>query len=197
MVDERKGGRPEADVALRRRISERLDEVRGKETHKEFAARIGLSSEKQVGRYLRAESSPSIENLVLIAEKTESSVDYLVGKSDERTLEPDDEVAGQLWHRVMKQAMDEGAQKVDAEKVIPPPTELLEEVLDFYSGRGRCTSPISVPAGATKYLAESVRNGRDLMASHVDVCDHYIEGIRMHKAQYRRVLKSVERQLAE
>ena len=70
-----------------RRLKKRMEEKNVNQ--KELANAIGLSSRQSVGYYLQGTSSPDWERLVKIAEYLDTSADYLIGLSDNKSRNSD------------------------------------------------------------------------------------------------------------
>lgn len=64
---------------------ERLKLLMGDRNQPEFAALVGIK-QGMVSKYLEGESQPSVQSLIKIAARTGTSIDWLVGLSDDPSL---------------------------------------------------------------------------------------------------------------
>ncbi len=69
-------------------FTKRFDKLRGSRSNTEFAAFLGLSRQT-VGFYLNGERVPDFNSLIIIAQKCQVPVDYLLGLSDTKSYDAD------------------------------------------------------------------------------------------------------------
>ena len=69
-------------------FTKRFDKLRGSRSNTEFAAFLGLSRQT-VGFYLNGDRVPDFNSLIIIAQKCQVPVDYLLGLSDTKSYDAD------------------------------------------------------------------------------------------------------------
>ena len=82
MIMSCQGGLMDFNIIFRERLRSLRKE--SKETQVQVATALGIA-DRHYQRFERGENLPSFENLWALADHFEVSVDYLMGRSDERT----------------------------------------------------------------------------------------------------------------